>query len=379
MINKILIYALIIFIGVSCSSTTNPIDKKKVNSSFTPKYAKFFKIEYFDHYKEISLINPWDNQLLNFKYILVKDSIQLKEQEVKNSFYIKNTPKNAVALSSPVVGMLNTINLSSKIIGLTDPQLIYDSSIIARVEKDEIENVGKSIQLNMEKLIMLNPDIVIGSGWDQLSPDYKKMIKLNMIPVLMYDWQEMHPLGRAEWIIFLASFFNEEENAKAIFNDIENRYQEMKAFGANKEKPLVFNGSEYQGIWYSAGGQSYMSKLYKDAGAQYLFAQDSAKGSVKLDFEVIMLKAAHTPIWMYTGGVDSARLAIFGTPKYMNFDAIKTHQVYSYHKRIAENGANDYWETGGIRPDLVLQDMIQIFHPEEGKTRELYYFDQVDY
>ncbi len=375
------IFALILLWGVlfSCNPPHPTHANLEAEYAYIPKYAEFFRIDYFEHYKKITIINPWDKQIINFEYFIATDSTKLPVSTKSNSFQIQQTPKSTVALSSPMVGMLNTLEMGYLIKGLTDPELIYDSLTAAKVASGEIKNIGKSIQINMEKLMMLNPDIIIGSGWNQMSADYKKMIKLKMTPVFMYDWQEMHPLGKAEWMILLAAFFNEENKAKQIFNKIEHRYNTMKESLSGKTRPSVFNGSEYQGIWYSAGGNSYLSQLYIDAGANYLMKNDSSQGSIKLDFEVLMDKAANTSIWMYTGVVSQSHTALFHSPKYRNFNAVKKHQIYSYHKRMRNNGANDYWETGGLRPDLVLQDLIRIFHQEEGEQLELYYFDRVEY
>jgi len=379
MYKKIIQHIFILGIFFSCSSPTPPTNHAQITNSYTPKYAKFFRIDYYQHSKKITIINPWDKPSGNFEYFISSDSLDFSNLTGNRSFNLKGIPATTVALSSPLVGMLNTLELGHSIIGLTDPDLIYDSLTHAKIASGEIINIGKSIQINMEKLMMLNPDIIIGSGWDQLSADYKKMIKLKMRPVFMYDWQEIHPLGKAEWMILLAAFFNEEDKAKQIFNRIENRYESMKQSLTGKYKPTVFNGSEYQGIWYSAGGRSYLSQLYKDAGANYLMKNDSSQGSVKLDFEVLMDKASKTSIWMYTGVVNQSHTTLFKSPKYNSFQAVKNHQVYSYHKRMRDNNANDYWETGGLRPDLVLQDLIHIFHPVEGEEIDLYYFDNVDY
>ena len=379
MLKKTIILLFITGVFFSCSSPTPPTRYAQITSSYIPKYAQFFRIDYYENYKRITVLNPWGNNSLNLEYLISQDSSAKLVHQSTYSFDLKGSAKTVAALSSPVVGILNMLKLRSTIKGITDPDLIYDSIIGAELNSGKIENIGKSIQLNMEKLIMLHPDIIIGSGWDQMSADYKKMIKLKMIPVLMYDWQEVHPLGKAEWMVFLSAFFNKEENAQKMFQEIEKQYLSIKNSVKNINKPQVFNGSEYQGIWYSAGGKSYISKLYRDAGAQYIMENDSSQGSTQLDFEVLMQKAAQTPIWMYTGSIDPIALALLQTPKYQVFDAVKNHRIYSYHKRINSHGANDYWETGGLRPDLVLKDLVEIFHQTDETELDLYYFDEVVY
>lgn len=372
---KLISSAIILFIAFSCS---NP-DKKSVSIAdkvYEPEYAKFFRIEYFNDYKKISILNPWDNEDLNINYYVTNAGEGSVKPDSRN-FILHQQVGKVIALSSPMVGLLNILQLDSTIIGVSDPDFIYNDLIYEKIEEGKIANVGKSISVNMETIISLEADLIVGSGWDKLSPDFERMIQLNQTPLLMYDWRETHPLGKAEWMILLSSFFNMEEEAIESFDLIKTRYNELKSSVHYDKKPGVFNGSEYQGIWYSAGGQSYMSQLYKDAGANYIMKNDSSAGSVMLDFEVIMSKAEKTDFWIYTGSTDQGSLSLLKDPKYQSISAVKNHRVFSFHKRMNKRGANEYWETASYKPDVVLQDLIRIFHDTD--PQNLYYFDKVSY
>ncbi len=372
------IYIFISILFIIASSCNNPVEKKqeKATKQYTPEYAKFFRIEYFETYKKVVIFNPWENESLNMEYYIPHSGSE-NIDGLEHSFIIKETPKKVVALSSPMVGMMDLLEIDEHIKGVTDPNLIYNEDILKKVESGAIENVGKAIQINMEKMMVLQPDLVIGSGWDKLSADYEKMIQLKMTPLLMYDWKEQHPLGKAEWMVLLATFFNKEEAAIEKFEKIKNKYNELKTSLKFDKQPVVFNGSEYQGIWYSAGGQSYMAQLIADASGNYLMKQDSTTGSLMLDFEVLMSKASKADIWLYSGTLTADQLGLFSSPKYQSLDAVKQHKVYSYIKRMNKNGANEYWETASFRPDIVLEDFIKIFH--SSNPEGMYYFDKVNY
>ncbi len=43
--------------------------------------------------------------------------------------------------------------------------------------------------------------------------------------------------------------------------------------------------------------------------------------------------------------------------------AFRRGRVYNNDLRRNQHGGNDYWETGTARPDQVLADLIEIFHP----------------
>lgn len=374
MIKKYGVYIILLSIFIGCKTERKPISDESVIDTYHPQYAKFFQIDYFKNYKVIHVINPWGNKSLNMTYIIAKDTI--KPNHTK-SFSIKQPIQKVAALSSPMVGLLHILQLDPYIAGVTDPDLIYNQDIIKKIENKNIVNLGKSVAINMERMLMLQPDLIIGSGWDQLSNDYQRMIQHDMTPLLMYDWKEEHPLGKAEWMVLLASFFNKEATAIEQFQKISDKYHLLQQQNQTDTKPSVFNGSEYQGIWYSAGGMSYMSKLYADAGGDYIMKDDTTTGSLMLDFEVVMQKAAETDIWLYTGEIYSDRMELFLTPKYQSLVSVRNHQVYSYHKRMNPRGANDYWETASYRPDLVLQDLVSIFNQDS--LEDLYYFKKVEY
>ena len=45
------------------------------------------------------------------------------------------------------------------------------------------------------------------------------------------------------------------------------------------------------------------------------------------------------------------------------FKAFRNGQVWVYERRRQPSGANDYWTRSVSHPDLVLADLVKIFHP----------------
>ncbi|BAL99694.1 MAG: hypothetical protein KatS3mg049_2263 [Caldilinea sp.] len=52
--------------------------------------------------------------------------------------------------------------------------------------------------------------------------------------------------------------------------------------------------------------------------------------------------------------------------------------MYNNNARLNEYGGNDYWEGGLANPDVVLADLIKIFHPELLPDHELVYYRKLD-
>ena len=51
-------------------------------------------------------------------------------------------------------------------------------------------------------------------------------------------------------------------------------------------------------------------------------------------------------------------------------------KVYNNNRRRTEAGGSDFWESGIVRPDIILQDLVTILHPEI-EAKELTYYEQL--
>ena len=64
--------------------------------------------------------------------------------------------------------------------------------------------------------------------------------------------------------------------------------------------------------------------------------------------------------------------------RYADFKPFKADQIYNNNKKVNDIGSNDYWESGAVNPQLVLGDLIKIFHPELKLNHELVYYKQLN-
>jgi iron complex transport system substrate-binding protein len=62
-------------------------------------------------------------------------------------------------------------------------------------------------------------------------------------------------------------------------------------------------------------------------------------------------------------------------PRYSAFKAYRTGQVWVYDLTV--DGSNDYWSRSVSRPDLVLADLVKIFHPTLMATHRFEWYVQV--
>jgi len=184
-------------------------------------------------------------------------------------------------------------------------------------------------------------------------------------------------LARAEWIKFVAAFYNKEKQADSIFASVDKRYNEIKAKAATvKTKPSIMAGSNFRGTWYMPSGRNFMGKLFADAGAAYFYANDTTSGSLPLNVETVLKNFSETDIWLNCN-FNSLDELVKADTKHAFFRPVKLKQVYNFNKRKLPSTANDFWESAVARPDLLLSDVIAILHPEILPGYELVYAEKL--
>src|SRR5690606_4394735 len=101
------------------------------------------------------------------------------------------------------------------------------------------------------------------------------------------EWQELHPLGRAEWIKVFGAITGKYEQSVEIFNEAEKSYLDLKGKVIVEKKPKVLVNAPYKELWWLPGGKSYMSVLIADAGGDYLWNDNQDAAGVQSDIEAV--------------------------------------------------------------------------------------------
>ncbi len=343
------------------------------------KYAKGFSIECYQNHKIVWVRNPWKGSTKVFTYLLKARGSQTPNYpEVDQVVYIP--VERIVSLGTSNLPSLESLDLLDKLVAVGDEKLISNREVRKRISERRIKSVGWSANVNLEKLISLSPDLVITFGTGQSGMDrLKEMGDLNIPFVLNGDYMEATPLGRAEWIKFIAAFTHTDELAKAHFDSIELQYKKTIGLISNvKYKPSVFTGSSFNGVWYVPGGNSYFAVFLKDAGAEYLWDDNRSDGSLPLDYESVFSKAYDADIWLNPGSWQSLNDLLRANPKYGLFNTFKDKAVFNNNRRLSPNGGNDFWETGLANPHLVLLDLVKIFHPDLLPDHELIWYRKMN-
>jgi iron complex transport system substrate-binding protein len=364
-VRNTLVLAIVILL-ISCVNSKKETvqDKNAKSISNKIKFAQGFTLEDYNSFTYIVVFNPWQKEDTLATYLLIKDSVN--PAIVKNRVdYIIHVPvKNITSLSSTYLGMLNILGESNLVNAATEAHMIYDSVLYSRYLHGSLTNLGESIQLNMESIIGNAPALVMKYLYGGKDASDNKLIEAGIPVAYNLEYLEKTPLGRAEWLKFTASFVNKSILADSVFNETVNSYNRLTELtGKVLKKPTVLDGSCYKGVWYEAGGNSYPARLYKDAGADYYWKNDSSMGTLPLSLEVILDKQVNSDFWIGpSAGSKDELLSI--ESRYALLKAFREDNVYQFSKRINPNGGLDYYESGVMHPDILLKDLIWVFHPE---------------
>ncbi|WP_372920190.1 ABC transporter substrate-binding protein, partial [Salegentibacter sp.] len=141
-----------------------------------------------------------------------------------------------------------------------------------------------------------------------------------------------------------------------------------------KNQPDVISGSMYKDQWYMPYGNSWQARFIDEANANYLYKETEGSGSLSLSFENVLEKAQNADFWISSGEVNSYSQLLNESRHYSQFKAVREKKVFSVSLEKGETGGVLYFELGPQRPDLILKDLISIFHPELLPDHEQVFF-----
>lgn len=359
---KLKILWLTFSIFVAACASPSPEYKAAVSpKKITLRYAQGFDIEYFNDYKLLSVKKTTQNgQSLLKRYALISDSLQKLPAGLEVDEIIRTPVERVICLSATHAGMINHIGKLQTIQAVSG-NFFYNNDIARQISTKAIETIGYDGQLNFEKIIELQPDVVFFYDVNAAGAAAAQKLKtLGISVVYNTDFMETHPLGKLEWLLYVAAFYDLEEQYLTEIEQITTNYVSISQLAGNADKPKVLINAPWQGIWYVPGGQTYMARLIADAGGDYIW-KNATLDVLPLNTERVYSLAGEADIWLNTGVAKTQADLLKIDSRIIDFKAFRQQQVYNNNLRVSANGGNDYWETGVLRPDWVLKDLMHIF------------------
>lgn len=328
-----------------------------------PHYAQNFELTEADGYRRLTVRHGPGSENVQ-DYALVSKSAPIPELP-QNTILIRTPVRRVVTMETVYIGYLDALDQLDSIVAAGTTNFITQADVCERVADGRIVSLKVGQSLDVEKLLLLQPDLILTSISGDPAFDVPLSIRRSGLPVLLTaGFLEPSPLARAEWIRCIAALFEADEKANAVFDQVATHYAALCAKTADiAAPPTVFCGAPYSGAWYVPAGESYTARAIRDAGADYLWADHKRTGAIPLDTERVFLKAAHADFWINPSNYRSLNNLFSADPRFAKFMAAQTGHVFNNTRQVGPNGGNAIWERGVVRPDEVLADLIKIFHP----------------
>ncbi|NPA95372.1 MAG: ABC transporter substrate-binding protein [Thermodesulfobacteria bacterium] len=323
--------------------------------------------------------NPWSGAKDGFCYLLMDREKRLATEQApkgyENCTVIKVPVKSMVVLSSTYYAFIDALGGTRFIVGASSPWKANTRSIREGFEEGHIEDVGQGLNVNVETLLKLMPEVVFTYATGGFRDVHPKLQEAGLKVVVCAEYMEEHPLGRAEWIKFFGLFLKNQKEAARLFEKTKNTYLHLAQRARNSEtKPLVITNTPFAGRWFVPGGKSFVARLIQDAGATYVFQDIPAAGSIPMDIELVYFRGKGASFWINTGTWQCLEDVERTDPRFTDFISVKGQRLYNNNRRVNSQGGNDYWESGVMRPDRILADLISIFHWKLLPHHNLYYY-----
>jgi iron complex transport system substrate-binding protein len=352
----------IIFIFFSCkkkqSNQINAVARN--NTSDSIRFAKGFQIETHDNYTLVTVHNPWKSERELQRFVLVPKAVTLPET-LPEGILIRTPLERTISFGSVQCSFFAEFDALQTLVGVCEPHFIHIPFVQNGVREGKIADVGQAANPSLEKMMLIEPEALFAAPIEESSAGLTSRLGIPSIECV--DYMESSPLGRAEWIRFFALFFEKRSLADSLYAVTVNNYKALQELTFLLEtRPTVFAETIYSGVWWLPGGNSYMAHFFRDAGADYLWKEDTNTGSIGLSFESVLEKAEKSNFWLIkynTPNELTASELVKNNPNYALFDACKKGNIY-----VCNTGKVTYYEELPVHPDYILKDLVWIFHPE---------------
>ena len=370
---KFLIHIFLLsFIFISCGKEQTDVYKFD-KDIYTPGYSSNFKIEGNENSDNIliSVFNPWQGaENVSSLFLIQRDSIPIESFKGQ---ILKGNAKRIICMSSTHIAMLEALGATDKIVGVSGKQYISNPKI--KNSGPEIPDIGYEGFIDYEKIVAVDPDLILLFSVNGASSMEPKLKELGIPYIYIGDYVEEDPLGKVEWIVPLAELIGKREIGINIYQKTVDKYNVLKEkVKENKERnPKIMVNAPFLDSWFMPSTESYVAKMIKDAGGDYVYKKNTGNSSKPIDMEEALQLVSLADYWINIGNIKSINELKTSFPKLNSSKCILQGQVYNNNKIRTPEGGNDCYESGVMNPDLVLRDLIKIFHPDLIQEEFVYY------
>jgi iron complex transport system substrate-binding protein len=251
-------------------------------------------------------------------------------------------PEKVVSMAPNITETIYQLGIESKLVGRTD-YCDYPEEALS------IGSVGTMRSPDIEKIISLEPDVVIASTHFSEEAN-KQLTDLGVKVVVLYEEYEID--GVYPIIETMGTIFNVNEAATMAVNDMKTSISETKTRIEGLDNPDVYYVVGYGEYGdYTAGGDTFVGQMITMAGGTNI-AQEvsgwsySLESLVEADPDIIIIS-------------EDMKADFEASESYKDLTAVKNGMVYGIDKNLLERQ--------GYRNAEGLKTLAELIHPETFK------------
>lgn len=343
-----LLLALVAFAG--CSDGTRRIEGVAHWSGVPNAYAKHFQLQVRGAERRVLVFGPGGDQDTAGVYRLVG-------RPEGNELGIDSLLERVAVVSTTHLPFITALGAGYTVAGAAHSDQVRDTLIAARIKAGSTVEIARAEGLDRERLLALDPQLLFDY------PFGRSEQRATAFPntVVVTEYLEQHPLGRAEWLRFFGLVFGKEHRADSLFKAIAHRYDIARNMSDHfGDRPKVLFGSHWDHRWYAPPGNSYMATLINDAGGDYWYTDPVADGNITLALEHVIRisgEIEHLGVLIALPGKVDAMAMTGGDRRIAALDAVRKGGF------VGNSARDDVFGQALLEPEVVLQDLRCIFHP----------------
>jgi iron complex transport system substrate-binding protein len=245
-----LILAVLAFTGCIRQGTEHAETGIKASADSGTRHARRFAIARFSGCTVVSLFGNRHNFDTTATFHLGDSG---KCQSPSHGRIMKIPCNRIAALSCIYAGMIAETGAARNLVAIDNIDYVSNEEVIGLHAQGKLAELARLPEMDAEKTISLNPDIVFTFGMGEgPSPAEKKVMQAGVPVAVCLDHHESSPLARAEWIKFFAEFTGRRREADSIFSVVEKNYLRLRGLAsASQNKPTVFNEIQQSSMRFS--------------------------------------------------------------------------------------------------------------------------------
>ena len=268
------------------------------------------------------------------------------EDALGRKITLKGQPQRIVSLAPSITETLYYLGLGDRVVGVT--QFSYYPPEATLKPK-----VGSYVDVNVEKILTLSPDLVIGT-MDGNEPEKVYLLEEAGIPVFVINPRNVRQA--VETVATVGHVCGISEKGAALSLQLSKRVDDIIAKIRGREKPLVFLQINLKPIM-TVNRNTYIHDLIELAGGENI-TKDEPITYPRISLEEVIQRKAEVIIIIFMERDGQFEQAKLEWQRWTTIPAVKNGRVHLVNPDIIDQPS----------PRVVegLEALARLFHPEAG-------------